>query len=294
MTTAAASTLAQDLPQDSALMGPKILIEGPSGTGKTHSLGTLVDWAATQPTPIEVFVLFTENGLESLLGYWRDRGLEVPKNLRYHVAMTKALTLDSLISGADNVGKLSYEALTKMQDGGRSKNNAFHKILSACSNFPDDRTGQKFGSVDSWGSNKIFAVDSLSELGNAAMKMTIGNKPTASPSDYGVSQANLMNFLRLCTQGMACTFVMTAHVDRQQDEITGGIKLMTKAIGKAMAGDIPQLFSDVIYCVREGSAWYWDTAAANVDVKTRSLPISSKIKPDFGQIMSKWTVRKGI
>jgi hypothetical protein len=69
---------------------------------------------------------------------------------------------------------------------------------------------------------------------------------------------------------------------------------MTKAIGKAMAGDIPQLFSDVIYCVREGSAWYWDTAAANVDVKTRSLPISSKIKPDFGQIMSKWTVRKGI
>lgn len=279
-------------PQASILMGPKVLLEGPSGVGKTHSLGTLVDWAAAQSPAPEVFCLFTENGLESLLGYWRDHGKEVPANLHWHVAMTKTLTLDSLITGADNVGKLSYEALTKMQDGGRYKNNAFHKILSTCANFPDDRTGQKFGSVDSWGADKIFVIDSLSELGNASMKMVIGNKPTASPADYGVAQSNLMNFLRLCTQGIAATFVITAHVDRQTDEITGGIKLMTKAIGKAMANDIPQLFSDVIYAVREGTNWYWDTAASNVDVKTRSLPISSKIKPDFAQIMDKWSNRR--
>lgn len=274
------------------LMGPKVLLEGPSGVGKTHAIGTLVDWASAQSPVMQVFVLFTENGLESLLGYWRDHGKEVPTNLHYHVAMTKSLTLASLLDGADKVGKLSYEALTKMQDGGRSQNNAFHKILSACSNFPDDRTGQKFGAVDSWDSSKIFVIDSLSELGNASMKMVIGNKPTASPSDYGVAQNNLMNFLRLCTQGIASTFVITAHVDRQTDEITGGIKLMTKAIGKAMANDIPQLFSDVIYAVREGTNWYWDTAAGNVDVKTRSLPISSKIKPDFAQIMDKWANRR--
>lgn len=279
--------------QPSTLMGPKIMIEGPSGTGKTYSLGTLVDWAAAQTPAMEVFCLFTENGLESLLGYWRDAGKEVPSNLHYHVVMTKPLTLASLIDGADKVGKLSYDALTKLQDGGRSSNNAFHKILTACSNFSDDRTGQKFGSVDSWGSDKIFIIDSLSELGNAAFKMITGNKPTASPADYGVAQSNLMNFLRLCTQGISATFVITAHVDRQQDEITGGIKLMTKAIGKAMAGDIPQLFSDVIYTVRDGGQWFWDTAASNVDVKTRSLPIASKIKPDFSQIMLKWANRRG-
>jgi len=282
-----------DTIQATTLMGPKIMIEGPSGTGKTYSLGTLIDWAATQTPALEVFCLFTENGLESLLGYWRDAEKEVPPNLHYHVVMTKPLTLASLIDGADKVGKLSYDALTKLQDGGRSQNNAFHKILTACSNFPDDRTGQKFGSVDSWGSDKIFVIDSLSELGNAAFKMITGNKPTASPADYGVAQNNLMNFLRLCTQGIAATFVITAHVDRQTDEITGGIKLMTKAVGKAMAGDIPQLFSDVIYTVRDGGQWFWDTAASNVDVKTRSLPIASKIKPDFGQIMSKWSNRRG-
>jgi hypothetical protein len=84
---------------------------------------------------------------------------------------------------------------------------------------------------------------------------------------------------------------MTAHVNRETDEITGGVKLMTSSIGKALSGDIPKLFSDVIYTVREGSNWYWDTAAANVDTKTRNLPIASKLAPDFGVIMDKWSKR---
>jgi len=277
----------------SKAIGPKILIEGPSGTGKTYALGKLVEWAAENNT--EVFALFTENGLETLLGYWRDRDLEVPANLHYHSTLTKPLALDQLLKAADNVGKLSYESITKMVDANRGgDNNAFYKILQACSDFPDDRSGKKFGPIDAFGTDRIFIIDSLSELANAAFKMVIGSKPTASMPDYGVAQNNLMNFLRLCTQGLRCTFVMTAHVDRQQDEITGGIKLMTKAIGKAMANDIPQLFSDVIYCVREGVNFYWDTAAANVDVKTRNLPIASKQAPDFRIIMDKWKNRNTI
>lgn len=274
------------------LSGPKVLLEGPSGTGKTYALGKLTDWAAANG--VEVFVLFTENGLETLLGYWVDKGLEVPSNLHYHSTLTKPIGLASLMTAAENIGKLSYEMLTKMIDNKRGDNNAAYKIVTACSNFPDDRTGKTFGAVDSWGVDKIFVIDSLSELANAYMKATIGNKPTASQPDYGVAQNSLMNFLRLCTQGLACTFVMTAHVDRQTDELTGTAKIMTKAIGKAMAADIPQLFSDVIYTVREGTAFYWDTAAANVDVKTRNLPIQSKLSPDFGFIMEKWKARNAV
>lgn len=276
----------------STLIGPKVLLEGPSGTGKTYALGKLVEWAAAQTPAVEVFVLFTENGLETLLGYWKDRGLEVPSNLHWHSTLTKPLSIASLMDAADKVGKLSYESITKMVDANRGgENNAFYKILAACANFPDDRTGKTFGAIDAFGADKIFVIDSLSELANAAFKMVVGSKPTASMPDYGVAQNNLMNFLRLCTQGLQCTFVMTAHVDRLQDEITGGVKLMTKSIGKAMANDIPQLFSDVIYTVREGTQFFWDTAAANVDVKTRNLPIAAKQPPDFGTIMTKWKVR---
>lgn len=277
----------------SSLSGPKVLLEGPAGTGKTYALGTIVDWAATNGK--EVFVLFTENGLETLLGYWLDRKLELPSCLHYHSTLTKPLSLAQLITAADNVGKLSYESITKMVDGSRGgANNAFHKILSACANFPDDRTGKLFGAIDSWGVDRIILIDSLSELSNASMKMVIGSKPTASQPDYGLAQNNLMNFLRLLTQGVVSTVVMTAHVARETDEITGGVKLMTKAIGKALANEIPQLFSDVIYTVREGTNFYWDTAAANVDTKTRNLPIQSKIKPDFSQIMEKWKNRGGV
>ena len=277
---------------EKSLPGPKIMIEGAAGSGKTFALGTLADWAAAHKK--QMFVLFTEQGSETFMGYWRDKGRPIPPEVHWHVTETKPLSLASLVTGADNVGKLSYEAITKMQDPLRSGNNAFHRILTSCTNFTDDRTGDKFGSIDSWDTDRVFAIDSLSELSNACMKMVIGNKPTAGPSDYGVAQNNLMNFLRLLTQGLRCTVAITAHVTRETDEITGGVKLMTKSIGKALANEIPQLFSDVIYTVREGQNFYWDTAAANVDTKTRNLPLASKQRPDFALIMDKWLSRGGV
>ncbi len=274
-----------------ALTGPKILLQGDSGSGKTFAFGPLVDWAARQDPPIEVFILFTENGMETLRGYWRDRKLPIPANLHYHHISAPTLSLASLMDAAQKVGMLSYEALTKMTDGNRSSNNPYYRILQALSDFPDDVTGKKFGNVGSWGADKILCVDSLTMLGDAAMKMQVGNKPTASPSDYGVVQNNLMNLLRFFTQGFAPTFVMTAHLQRMTNEVTGGVQLMTKAVGKAMSDDIPPLFSEVLFSYREGKEWFWDTAAPNVTTKTRYLPIMSKIKPDLGQIMDKWKAR---
>jgi hypothetical protein len=273
------------------LDGPKILLEGPSGSGKTFSLGTLVDWAARQKPALEVFVLFTENGLESLLGYWRDRKMPVPDNLHWHVVRTPALSLESLIEGADKVGRLNYEALTKSIDPNRGQNNPWEKLLRCLADFPDDRTGKTYGNIGTWGADRILINDSLTETANACIRMVIGNKPTASQPDYGVSQSNLINWLRYMTQAFKGTFVLTAHVQRQVNEITGTTQLMTKAIGKALADDIPPLFSETIFTNREGTAWYWDTAASNVDTKTRYLPIASKIRPDFAQIMDKWAER---
>ncbi len=274
-----------------ALPGPKVLLEGPSGTGKTYALGTLVDWAAANGK--ETFILFTESGAETLAGYWTDRGMPIPDSLHWHLSTTSPNPLKSLVEWADRTGKLSYEALKSAIDPDRAKNNAFHRILSSCVDFPCDRCGKQFGSVDSWDTSRIFGIDSLSELSNAAMKMEIGSRPTAGQHEFGVAQNNLMNFLRLCTQGLTCTFVMTAHVQRQTDDLSQTTKIMTKAIGKAIADEIPPLFSDVIYTVREGDKFYWDTAAYGVDTKTRSLGYRSKIEPNYALIMDKWKARGG-
>jgi hypothetical protein len=282
------------------LIGPKILLEGDSGSGKTYAIGTLVDWAERNNR--QVRVLFTENGLETLLGYWRDPPKspdgkpirpvrEVPKNLAWHLVRTPALGLAALTDAAQKAGLMSYEALTKMTDPSRGANNPYEKILRVLADFPDDRTGAKLGNIGTWKSDTILVIDSLSELANACMKMVLGNKPTAAPPDYGVAQNNLMNLLRYLTQGFEPTVVLTAHVQRQVNEVTGGIQLMVKAIGKAMGDDIPQLFSEVLYAKREGLEWVWDTAGVGVTTKTRYLPITSKIKPDLGTIMDQWLKR---
>lgn len=288
--------LAEDYDYDKndtvGLVGPKVCLMGLGGTGKTYAIGTLVDWATANS--FEVAVLFTENSTETLLGYFRDHGKEPPLNFFWHQQTTRPISLKNLLGTAEKVGKLSYEALAKSVDGDRGgDNNAFWKILQSCSDFKDDRTGKNLGPVDSFPANRIFVIDSLTELANAAMKMQIGARPMASPGDYGIAQHNLMNFLRLCTQGMNCPFVLTAHVDREIDPVTQSTKIMIKAIGKALATEIPTLFSDVIYTTREADKFYWDTAAYGVDTKTRSLGYRSKISPDFAQIFDVWKKRAG-
>lgn len=273
------------------LAGPKILLIGPTGTGKTHALGTLVDWAEAHDKT--VCALFTENSLDVLKGYWLDGGKEIPKCLHWHSTYTTPSTLASLMTAADNVGKLSYEAITKMTDANRGANNPFFKILSACSNFTSDRDGTKFGPIDAFGPDKIFINDSLSETATAAFKMVVGTKPTASMPDYMVAQNNLLNFLRLLTQGLRCTVAMTGHVSREKDEITGGTKLSVMSIGAALSQQIPPLFSDVIMSVREGSNFTWSTATFGADLKTRSLGYRDKIAPDFATIMDIWQKRGG-
>jgi len=275
------------------LAGPKVLLEGPSGTGKTFSIGTLVDWCSRHEG-FEVYCIYTENSLETLLGYWLDRDLEVPKCLHWHECLIPSLDLDSLQRAAKDAGMLSYEQLSKLVDLNRSKNNPWEKFLRVFADVPDDRTGKTSGNVGTWDARRILVVDSLSEAANACFRMQTGNKPTASPPEYMVAQNNLLGWVRFMTQSLRCGFIMTAHVQRQVNEVTGTTQLMTKAIGKALADDIPPLFSEVLYCKREVTSWYWDTAAVGVDTKTRYLPIEGKIRPDFAQIWDKWLKRASV
>lgn len=285
------------------LSGPKILIQGDSGTGKTTALGTIVDWAARQDPPFKVNTLFTEKGLEVLKAYWVDPPIDpmtnkpvrparpIPSNLAWHTAAPGAQSLAALKDAAQKVGLLSYKSLTEMVDPTRGATNPAFKILAALENFPDDRTKKNLGNIGTWGRDTIILVDSLTELAEGYKRMATGNKPVMSQPEYQVAQNNLINFLRYLTQGLDCTVVMTAHLQRQVNEITGSTVLMTSSIGKAIADDIPKLFSEVLFSYREGNAWYWDTSAPNVVTKTRYLPIRAKITPDLGQIMDRWLVR---
>lgn len=275
--------MSEDTPNQ--LNGFNCLVEGPTGTGKTHVIGTLVD------TGLECFYIAMESGMESLLGYWTDRGLPVPPNLHWHVLKGVNGGFGTMIERAKMINTLSNEALTKMQDSNKSRYNTFIKLLEVLNNFTDQRTGEVFGPVDSWGVDRALIIDPLTGINNAAMSLCIGGKPIKSQTDWGNAMDTIEKLLRSLTDDCACHFVLTAHVEREIDPVLGGSKITVGTLGVKLAPKLPPMFSDVILARREGSAFYWSTIDPSADLKTRNLPMSDKITPGFKQIYDKWKSR---
>lgn len=274
----------------STLPGVKVLLEGPSGTGKTRAIATL---AEADPA-LEVFVLALDPGLESLFGYWKDQGKEIPANLHWHFMKAPKAGFDELLKDAELINAMTYEGLTKLRDPNIAKHDQYRQLFSVLNNFPDDRSGQKFGAVDDWSPNRCLVIDGMTGLSNAAMANVIGGKAVRSPSDWGVAQNTLEKLLRMLTENCRCHFILLAHVERETDQVLGGTKLMTSTLGKALAPKIPSMFSDVILTVREGTKWSWDTMNPLADLKTRNLSYAANQTPGFKQILDKWKQRGGV
>lgn len=275
-------------PVRSALAGSNIMLMGPAGTGKTHSIGTLVD------SGIEVFYLGLESGLESLIGYYTDKGLPIPDNLHYHMLKAPEASFEALLSAATKINQFSFDSLAKMQDPDRHKHNRFLDLLTALNDFPDDRTGQKFGSVKNWDATRAVVIDGLTGVCAAAKSLVVGAKPVISPSDWQVAQDTTEKLIRMLCDNCPCHFVLIAHVEREVDQILGGVKLMASALGQKLAPKLPPMFSDVILTVRNGDKWVWDTANVMADVKTRNLTISANNPQSFGPVIAKWRAREKV
>ena len=272
----------------SPLSGVNILIEGPTGTGKTTSLKTLAD------AGLELFCLFTESGLESLTGAWTDHGKEIPSNVHWHVLPQASTNFNVLADSATKINTMALEALAKMSDPDRSKHNQFINLLRALTDFEDQRTGRRFGAVDSWGTGRVLAIDSLTGINPIALSLVVGGKPVKSQSDWGIAQDQIEKLLRKLCDGCRCHFVLTAHIEREVDQVFGGVKLTVSTLGRALAPKIPPMFSDVVLSYREGARFLWSTDNAQADLKARNLPIRSGLEQNFGAIVERWKSRGGV
>ncbi len=268
--------------------GFNVILMGPSGTGKTYAIKTLVD------AGLQTFALFLEPGIETLIGAYSDNNQPIPENLHWHYLQPKTQGFGDLFKQADTIGKFDLSGLGKMKDMNRSKNNQMTDMYTVLSDFPDQRTGKKYGPVDSWPNNSVLVIDSLSALIRLAFDMQVGTKPVRDVSDWGIVQQVIMSFIHKLTSGCICHVVIIAHVERELDQILGGNKITVSVPGKAIAATILQPFSDVILATRENASFYWDTANSQADVKTRNLPIQGKIPADFGQIYEKWAKRAAL
>ena len=272
----------------SLLPGVNVLLMGPGGSGKTHSIGTLVE------TGVEVFFLGLEAGIEALFGYFTDAGKPIPKNLHWHILqLPQREGFAKMAQTANTIAKSSYQELCNMKDFERNKNNPYEKALLILNNFIDQRDGKSYGPADSWGPDRALVIDGNTGLGLFIMAMQVGVRPTKDKPDYGIVQDQMEKFIRFCVDGCKFHFVLICHIERETDETLGGTKIMPSCPGQKLSPKLSTIFSDVILAERHVDKWTWNTVMPLADLKTRNLTYGAKLEPDFKHIIDKWKSRGG-
>lgn len=257
------------------LPGRKVLLMGEAGSGKTYALRTLVE------AGLETLVMFLEPGMETIADIPCSAGLH------WHYIPPADTPWEVLEKAAMQVNTLSYESLTKIQDGNRRSFTGLIEFFAACRDFKCDRCGKAFGPIDKLDPAKqAFALDSLSGLSMLAMNLVAGTKPVKSQSDWQIAQNQVFDIIVKLTSGVPATVVVTSHIEKEVDELTGIQTTMASTLGRKLAPRLPQRFSEVILTKREGTRFSWSTAAYGVALKTRLLPIAEGLKPSFVELIS--------
>lgn len=273
------------------LQPPAVLLEGAPGAGKTDSLATLIE------AGLELFVIMTEpDGAASLLDSCSRRKVDINR-LHYQSVLPATLGWSAMTDMVRTIGTQGFEAIQNIKSGvGKEETRKpAMAFLDALKNFRCDRTGQQFGDVSSWGPDRAFAVDSLSGLSLMAMSLTIGYKPAAHQGEWGVAMSFLEQLILKLTSDRNCFFILTAHVEKEANEITGVQQIMASTLGRKLAPKIPRFFSEVVYAKRTisqgAAAFTWSTIDANADLKNRSLPIATAMEPNFKPIVEAYRNR---
>lgn len=266
------------------LPAPSVLLFGDSGTGKTDVLGELALHVK------KLFVIVTEpNGLETLLDSIERRKADISR-VHWHVIGPARANFLELQELTKRVSYSNHESLSKQLPGNR-QGAKMVDLMGVFHSFVCHRTGERFGSLDQLDPEYAVAVDSLSGLNIMAWDVTVGDKLTAHPGEWGIGQNLIDKALLSWTSNLRCLFVLTAHAEREIDEISQGTKIMCSSLGKKLAPKIPKFFSEVVYTTVDGPNFYWNTSYPGCVTKHRALPLGSKLPPSFKPIVEQYKKR---
>ena len=259
------------------LQPPSVLLQGASGAGKTSSIVTLLE------AGLEVFVIGTEPGfVDSLIDRTRELKLPIDK-LHWTSVLPATDGWDALDEMVTKIGSLDFEGISKIKGIGKDKTRVpAQKFLMALKDFQCERTQQPCGSFTDWDNSRALVIDSLSGLSTIAWYLTVGNKPTGAPGEWNIAMNFIEALLMKINSDRQCYFVLTAHIEKEMDEITGVQRVMTSTLGRKLAPKIPRFFSEVVYAQRGGTPPFrWSTIDASADLKNRVLPVSPSLLPTF-------------
>lgn len=269
------------------LQPPGTLLTGPTGTGKTSAIATMVK------AGIETFVVITEpDGAASLIDACDRIGAPIDK-LHWREALPGGAGWAQMEDMVSKINSMNQQQLADQKDMGKSSfRDPAMRFLQSFQNFQCDRTGAQYGSPTDWDATRCLVVDSLTGWCLIAWGATVGYKPTANPGEWGIAQNFVYNMLTKINCDRKCYFVLTSHIEKEMDELSGVKKLMVSAIGAKLAPKIPPFFSEVVKCYRDDKgAYLWSTYDNGMDLKARALPNRAGIVPDFRLVIDAYQRR---
>lgn len=262
---------------------PKVLLMGQPGAGKTDAIATLL------AAGMEVFVIFTEQGKESLLESCIRRKIPMD-NLHWARVAAGSPGFGSLKKIAKTLNRSTQKEMQSEKGIDNQKYQQMIDLIGLCENFVDQH-GVSYGNATEWGNNRCLVVDGLSGINTMCMDLIVGAKPIKAIADWGMAMDAEMRFINQCVNSLTAMFVLIAHLELNKDEVEGRIYRYPKVLGNKNTYDFGKHFSDVILASDEGSRFTWSTEAKNMQLKTRNLQRSSKLNPDFVPLIEKWASR---
>jgi AAA domain len=272
-----------------ALTGPKVLLMGAPGAGKTRSIVTLLQEGLT------VFVIATEpNAIDVILDACQKLKLDWHNKLHWVYVRPMSSSWKSLDEMRKTITYNSFEDIQKLKHGvdKPAAGAAAKKLLDNLSNFTCDHCGHSFGGVETWDDNNALVLDSLSGLNLITMQNTIGLKPAAHQGEWGVAMNFEETIINALVSDLSCWFVLIAHIDRNSDQLTGGTVITPGALGAKLGPRLGRFFGEVVLAKRKGDQFSWSTSEAQADVKNRLLPISADLQPSFSKLADRYRLMK--
>lgn len=258
--------------------GPRILLMGAIGSGKSYSVRSLVQEG------FKVRILATAPGYESAIADLPDVAVHyVPA---YNYGESGLTEMYKLLR--DN----QMETLQKMGGVRKEKNNQIEGVIKSLGNFVDDRTGQSLGKMADWDTDTFLVVDDLSGLNVMAEKLIIGDKPAASWPEFNGMQELIRNIVNVWLFTLKCGVLILAHTERETDQLTGASNITLSTIGRQLGPDLMRFFDDILLAEQiDANKWNWASYRKGVTLKSRHLPQSDKLDPNFKLLLANW--RKG-
>ena len=265
---------------------PSTLLIGPGGTGKTTSISTLlaqgltVLMIATEPTaPNRVLEVCAQRNINSSKFHWKHISPAPP-------------AWGSLINSAELINTLTIKDLADLKGGiAKQDGKQWITLLKSLQNFVSDRDGTVFGDCTGWDSSVALVIDGLSGVNEMSRNLTVGLKPNPAPGEWGVMQGNILNLIRKLCADCQCYLVVIAHVERENNELTGVSNITVSTLGAKLAPKLPPLFTNVVYAKRNLATFLWSTMEPGVDTKSGDLPLSDQLLPSFEPIFRSYNVR---